>query len=245
MTVTTEKLLAYVDGELSPDEMKIVQAALAADPELRRELETQRALTHSLQSAFDRVLDEPIPGRLSEAVRSRDPGRSWHHRVTEALRETFAVRPLFSGAAAASAALALGLAAGVFVAQPDGGDFAADPQGLMARAELAKTLDRQLASDQDPNAARKIGVTFRNGNGEYCRTFNVPGSAGVACREPAGWHVLALAATQSSRPQSQYRMAGADMPDAIRDAVTAMMAGPALNAEAEKRARDRGWVAGN
>lgn len=240
MTVSTETLLAYLDGELPAEEMKAVEAALAADPALRDELELHRALSGTLHGAFAPVLDEPVPERLLQAVKHHAKP-SLGARLNAALRGAFAVRPLLTGSATAGAALAAGLVIGIFAFGPQVGDFTSGPHGLMANAALAQTLDRQLASNQDPGAARKVGLTFRNGKGEFCRTFAAPGSSGIACRGASGWAIAALAATPDHPATGAYQMAGADMPDSIRDAATAMMAGPVLNAEAEKQARDAGW----
>jgi hypothetical protein len=240
MTVSTEQLLAYLDGALPPGEMKAVETALAADPELRRKLEHQRMLAQTLSHAFSPVLDEPVPERLLQAVVSRT-APTWPERMTAILRDAFTGHPLLSGSATATAALAAGLVLGVFASGPQRGDFASGPQGLVARAGLAQTLDRQLASNQEAGAARKVGLTFRNAKGAYCRTFTVPGSAGIACHEASGWAVAALASTDAQTSSPAYQMAGSDLPESIRDTATAMMAGAALNAEAEKQARDARW----
>lgn len=235
MTMTTQKLLAYIDGELSPEEMSAVEAAIRQDPTLRREVDVQRMLSRSVHAAFTPVLDEAIPTRLLEAASSRKT--AWRLMP---LGNVFAFRPLLSGLAAAAAALVVGIAIGSSFYGGRQTAIASGPEGVMARADLARTLDNQLASNQDSRSVQRVGLTFRDAKGHYCRSFSDVGTAGIACHESTGWHVVALAATeQAARPQ--YQTAAADMPDIIRDAATAMMTGPVLNAEAEKRARDGGW----
>jgi anti-sigma factor RsiW len=64
-------LHAYVDGELSAEQRADVEALIARDPEAARKVadwKRQRAL---LKTAFDGVLDEPVPRPLAAALRER------------------------------------------------------------------------------------------------------------------------------------------------------------------------------
>ncbi len=47
--VTTEKLMAYLDGELPPDERESVERGLAASTELQRELAMYQAMKSDIQ----------------------------------------------------------------------------------------------------------------------------------------------------------------------------------------------------
>jgi len=237
MAVSNEKLMAYLDGELPLEEAREVEAALAADPALRQSLERQRALAATIATAFRPLLDAPVPPRLTEAVTRRRSG--FAARAVAAMRKMFAQHPLQAGSATAGMALALGLAFGLFVVQPQSGDFAAGPQGIFAQSALAGALDNKLTSDAE--GAARIGISFRDGSGNYCRTFTSGGQAGIACRSGKTWRVVALAPAAVEGPGA-YHMAASAMPDAIRDAATAMMAGAPLNAAEEKRARASGWA---
>ena len=64
-----QKLMAYADGELDPVERAQVEAAIGGDPSLARRVEKHRALRSKVSSAFNSVLDEPVPERLLNAVR--------------------------------------------------------------------------------------------------------------------------------------------------------------------------------
>ena len=121
------------------------------------------------------------------------------------------------------------------------GDFAASPEGLVARADLADALQTRTAANQDPHAAAQIGVSFRSGDGTVCRTFVAGGNAGIACRGSSAWRVIALAPVAHGEARGDYRMAAAALPDAIRDTATAMMAGAPLTQRQEAEAIKSGW----
>jgi hypothetical protein len=233
MTVTREELMAYLDGELPPGECARVEAALAADAGLRAEYERQKALGETLQNAFAPVLDAPLPDRLLQAAR--------HKSMIDSIRDLFAVHPFGMGSSIAGAAIAAGLLLGIFVVPHEHGDYATRSDGLVARANLAHALDTQLASNQDHGGRITVGISFRNGNDRYCRTFTAGRSAGIACHDGGEWRVKALAPANLPGAEGSYRMAAGEMPDAIRDAVATMMRGTALDAAEESKARARGW----
>ncbi|MDE2183582.1 MAG: hypothetical protein KGJ78_11235 [Alphaproteobacteria bacterium] len=228
MTVNEELLMAYVDGELSVEEMRRIEAELAARPDLRAYVEKQQALTRSLHASFDEVLAAPIPKVLSEALAPR-------RRLFENLswRRTF----LWSGLPAA-AALACGILIGVAVHQ--GPDIVSTDGGLVARGQLGAALNSRLASA----GGGEIGISFRNKAGQYCRTFTTSGGsplAGLACHEDGTWRIAAIG--NAPKETGEYRQAASGMPEFLRSAVGAMIAGEPLDAQAERKARDSAWTA--
>lgn len=237
MTVSHEMLMAYADGELAPAEMRQVELEIATDPTLKAEIERQRALGARMQKAFFPVLEAPIPSRLALALEAPRPG--WIERLRDALSQTFVRHPFAAGGSLAGAALAAGLVIGMVAAPSATGDFASDSHGLVARAGLADALEHRLAANQDDKDASRVGITFRDGNGAYCRTFTSGSSAGIACRIEGGWRVAALAPAEKS--SGDYHMAASGLPEAIRDAATSMIAGAPLNQEQEKQAVRSGW----
>ena len=64
-------LHAYADGELSPEQRAEVEALLARDPEAARKVADWKRQRELLKSAFDDVLDEPVPPQLSASLRVR------------------------------------------------------------------------------------------------------------------------------------------------------------------------------
>ena len=237
MNISDETLMAFVDGELSPDEMSRVEATLRQQPELEVKVEQQRALRRELHESFESIMNAPLPDVLRQTAMNAPVSMQW--RIRHALRSILAPRALIWTSIPA-AALACGVVVGVLL---DGGNALMSTSGnaLIARGALASALNSQLASAQGGEAAR-IGISFRDKSGRYCRTFNASYLAGVACRDAANWNIAALG--ESPKEQGgEYATAASAMPDLVRNAVQGMIAGAPLDAAAEKLARDKGWTA--
>ena len=69
----------------------------------------------------------------------------------------------------------------------------ASKDALVARGELARALDSQLASEQRGEEPVLIGLTFKARDGNYCRSFvlRATRTAGLACRVGSDWQVPA------------------------------------------------------
>ena len=235
MTVTSEDLIAFADGELEGEDKARVEAALADAPELRAVVEKHRTLRGSLAAAYAPVLDEPVPARLLDAVRTTASTDNVVPIGAARARRPWSVREW--GAMAAS--LVVGLLVGAQALRPDGGPIVASRGALEARGALAHALDTQLAAD---NGAVHIGVTFRTQAGETCRTFATDAGAlnGLVCRADARWRVD-MAMRGEARPVTEFSTAGSETPTAVLARVEALIAGDPLDAAAEKAARDRRW----
>jgi len=72
-------LHAYADGQLAPERVASVEAALRDDPALAATVAAVRAQSAALRDALDPMLAEPIPARLIEA--SARPSRRWRARL--------------------------------------------------------------------------------------------------------------------------------------------------------------------
>jgi negative regulator of sigma E activity len=247
MTVTRETLMAFVDGELAPDEERRVAAEVAKDPALNAYVEQQKKLAGTLKSAFASVLDAPIPERIERAVRETPvPSASllarlqrfWHERKTRTSQTWIP-----------AAALAAGIALGILLdgSFGSGTDIRTKDGALIAQGALAQALTLELASEQTPDtrSAARIGVSFRSADGLFCRSFETQTGArgtiaGIACLKDGGWQIAALAGA-APRAEGEFTTAGGDMPPVIRSALGAMIAGDPLDAAQERAARDQGW----
>jgi hypothetical protein len=235
MNLTEEKLIAYTDGEISGEEARAVEAALKSRPDLQAFVEQQRALRQHFKLGFSEV-DEAIPDRLLNTL-AQTPVSSrcrWQQRFGSWTGRRF----LLWSAMPTAAALACGLIVGVMLTPQ--GSFRVDRGAMLAQGALSTALDKQLASAQLASHAVRVGISFRDRNGRYCRTFSEASLAGVACRDVDGWAVAALASSPSE--SGTYHMASA-MPDAVRDTVEKMIAGEPLDAAEEMRAREKNWRA--
>jgi hypothetical protein len=229
MSVDDEKLIAFADGELSGDERAQVEAALAGDAALREKLAAHQRLRAQLSAAFDGALNEPVPQRLLNA------GEKPKADVID-----FAARRAAKWSAREWGAMAASLAAGLVIAFGVGAfrqpPFAIIDGALVARGELARGLDTRLAAETDGDV--RIGLTFRNQEGAYCRTFSLDDTAGLACNNDGAWRVAMTAAQAQS---GEVRTASSDTPAEILAAVDAMIEGDVFDAATEASVRDRGW----
>jgi hypothetical protein len=227
-----ETIMAYVDGELGPAEAAALEAEIARDADLARRVASHRALRAAAAGAFAGVLDEPVPDRLLAA----------------ALAEPEVARPRFGltrrlalpAWAAMAASLVVGVMLGQGAAMLNRSLIATGAQGLEARGELASALDRNLAAD--PGAVR-LGVSFRDTERSYCRSFVVERDAlaGVACREGGRWAVRMTAEAKPGETGG-YRMAASAMPPTVLSAIDTMMVGEPLDRAGEEAARASGWT---
>ena len=233
MDLDRELLNKFVDGELSPSETERVAMQLARQPQWNAYVEQQEAVRQTLRSGFVK-LDHPLPERLVKTAREAPVSRQWLLR--RGLRFDFSWRWLGGLGTALAAGLVIG-----FMVQPQK-DLVLGPSGqLVARGDLGQILSRRLASENPAGAQMRVGLSFRNRKGQDCRTFTRGESAGLACRAEGNWVVETIVRHQPESPGAVYRMAGSEMPDAVRQAVAATIAGEPFDAAAETRARARGW----
>lgn len=234
MTLSREELAAFADGELTGARAQAVEVAIAADPELMRDLERHRALRAQLRAHFDPIAEGPVPESLAAPLRgAADPPAGNVVSFAEARERTTEKRRLPRWSWVAGAALAASLALVVLV--PRSGD----DSGGYADPQLAAVLDQRLVAQQSPGDATRVLLSFRDRGGAYCRAFSSSEGGGVACRDGSGWKLEALGeGTQGAA--GEYRMAGAGDTEILARA-QAMAVGSALDSKQEAAARARGW----
>ena len=226
-----EKFFAWLDGELGPAEAAEMQAKVARDPELKRLADQHRALGSQLRSAFDPVVEAPVPERLQAALRPSaqviDLGVARRLRSMPALAQWTAM----------AATLAIGIFVGTRLPQQTAAPVQVDAGRLYAAASLNRALDSELASA--PGGDVRIGLTYRDSAGEICRTFTAPAGSGLACRNGSRWQMKGLFAAPEGQ-SSDYRMA-AGMDPNLAALVDSTMAGEPLDAAQERAAKAKGW----
>jgi hypothetical protein len=222
---------AWLDGELAEPQASAMAAKVAADPELSKFAQQHRALGARLTAAFAPIADAPVPERLRAAVTPTADVIDF-----AAARERRAKRWTVTGLAMA-ASLALGLALGVALPHGGTGRFESRDGLLAAAGPLVAALDKQLASAGEQEGVR-IGLSFKDQSGRYCRTFTSGAESGLACRNGEGWSIDGLVAGQ---PQTgNYRMAAGPDP-ALGSLVDSRNSGDPLGPAAEAVAIKTGW----
>lgn len=239
MSISREMLAAYADGELGPGDAAQVEAAIAADPALAREVEAHRALRKKLGAHFAPILDMPVPESLKRPLETSaqvvDLAAARRTREEKVITRFALPRWITAGAMAAS--LVVGLLVGTRLS--DAGMIVSKGGELVASGALDKALTTQLASAQKEDAPVRILLSFKSGDGQYCRGFEMGTTSGIVCRTDGNWN---LVRTQSggAAPTTQYRQAGSAASE-IMAMAQEMAAGDALDADAERAARAAGW----
>lgn len=224
-------IIAWVDGELDDAGAARVAEAVAREPALAALAERHRRMRERFAAAFGPIADE--------AVAMPEPVSATIHSLAAARKERTAKapgRPMWSrwavpGAIAAS--LLVAVLVGRDIDRPSG---VADRSDALALSRpIAAALDRQLSGE--PGAVR-VALSFRNRDGDLCRSFTASHLAGVACRANSGWQ-LRYASPATTAQGGDYRMAGGD--DAEMRFIQGAMAGEPLDQGAEIAARGKGW----
>lgn len=226
MSITPEILMAYADGELGPIDVKRVERAMAADPEIAAAVERHRALGDRLRGAFDPVAGVPptVEAMLRDAAKVMP-------LPVRAIRPS--VIPKWIGAIAAS--LVVGLFVGQTLPRMAGeSGIALEAGQVVARGDVARALDTQLASTQAVDAPVRIGVTFRDAGGDLCRTFEQGAVRGIACAAGDDWRLARLYGGVEAQ-STEFRQAGSASAAMMADA-QAMMADEPLDAAGEAAA---------
>ncbi|MFL9841125.1 anti-sigma factor [Sphingomonas sp. ST-64] len=221
MTIDPETLMAYADGELGPLEAKRVEEAINANPALGVKVDRHRALAASLRGTFAPVAHASIPTGVEAMLRESAKV------VPLAPRANGRERKFWIGAVAAS--LVAGFFTGPLVTSSS--ELVIEDGRTLARGEIARALDTQLASTQTDNAATRIGITFRDRNQHLCRSFDHGATSGIACTSGEQWQVEWLSGGGSGN-KTEYRQAGSSSAELMALA-QAMMADEPLNAAEE------------
>ena len=239
---------AYVDGALDPETSVRLEADSRNDAALAARIAQQRELRTRLGAEFDRVLEEPIPQRLRDALAGPAPGAA----ITPigAARKTGVptARPPWSlrewGAIAAT--LALGALLGPFLFRGSSGLPIETEDGRLVAADYLDTaLSTQIAGTATEGLLARIDLSFRAAGGEYCRTFALQtGASGLACRRDGRWSVELLDGSAAPSPEAGgFRQASSALSPAMLGAMTALGAGDPLTAEEEEQRLGSGWDA--
>lgn len=235
--IEEESFFAWLDGELDPEEAAQVEAAVAADPELRARAKAHRELGARLRAGFDTILDAPVPETLTQATQPR--AEVIDLAAARAARQPrVAVSRDWTRWAGLAATLCAGVIGGMLIDGEGSGPVAERGGRMIASGELAKSLDTQLASAGSAGGTRVL-LTFEDGRGNICRSFSAETASGVACRDEGNWQVRGLFSGAPAK-EGDYRQASAADPR-IMALVDDMIAGEPFDAAQEKAAKDKGW----
>lgn len=248
MTPDDERILAYVDGELGRAEAALVEAAMAADPAVADAVARARGLRAQLRQAFDPMLDEAVPAHLLALARGAGAVEASmvgaNARPVTRLPSRVAPRRRWALPEwmAMAAALVLGIAVSRLALAPPAGPLVSDAGRLVADGALEESLESRLGADTGDDL--RIGLSFRDRDGAYCRGFRLGGErdlAGLACRAGDGRWQIPVVVSVAPAPAGDLGQASSALPEAVLAEVDARIDGEPLDAGQERAARDAGW----
>lgn len=241
--ISNETLMALADGELDPAQAARLEAELQTNGGLRQRVAALQAQRNRLAAAFNTVLEEPVPDRLTRLLQTPPENAATVVHLAEKRVERARQRSMPSwaqwGGMAASVMLGVWLGAQMG-GKGAGSDMALDQGRLLAGGTVAKALATQLASEPQTGNAVAVQLSFVDKGGDYCRTFSTSAIAGLACLQNGQWAVQQVASVEAST-SGEVRQAASALPQALLEAVDQRMAGTTLGAAAERTARDKGW----
>ncbi|MBL4619987.1 MAG: hypothetical protein JKX88_07810 [Marinicaulis sp.] len=205
MIFPDEKLSAYLDGELSSDEMAKLRLALEKDPALSRRIKTLKQPDELIIAAYSDINTKPVPEPVMNLLQPESPTIQtsvagdnishfpFHHLTKVAGQWT---TPL-----AASLALAIGIGVGMQSAQHANTPienamlFAGvidQTQPIHQVLESGRSAETVFLDDGQTASTTPV-LTFKSTSGDYCREFilvaNNFNNRAVACRGNEGWTI--------------------------------------------------------
>jgi anti-sigma factor RsiW len=261
MTAPTEETLnAYVDGELSADERRLVEAHLAVDPDARAFVETLRRVNDLAAEAMAELVP-PAPQALIDRINAI-PVPPPVQRATEPI--AFPVRrarqttiSYYAMAASVVLVAAAALTYVLKVGSPRDALLLAKgnvPLGSAVAELLEGGRSGQSAPVSAPGAATgraMLAATFQDQAGRYCRELEVsagateiPTSASIACRSTEGaWSIegsVALAGA-SGDAAPDYVPSGSSNDEPLGPLLQSLGMGKALSTSEEDGVISRKW----
>ncbi|PXW80258.1 hypothetical protein BZA02_106220 [Ruegeria sp. P4] len=212
--IPDEVLMAYADGELPADEAATLEARLSEDADLAARVRVFSASAAALQGLKHADTSAAMPAGLEQALRARvasaaadAPAMVAADPVPAGNVVAFPQRrvPLWTGALAATVALAVGLGAGLLAGKGTGPSGGADP----VFAALDSLPSGEVTTLADGTELRMV-ASFNSSDGALCREYekigqNATGQLTVACRDQGAWVpqlVVALGGAEGYAPAS-------------------------------------------
>lgn len=235
MKITDEKLSAFLDAELAPDEMEIVRLALESDDDLVMRLAELSQVDQWVVENAEQIDTKPIPNKLIQLAQQIDQGKKQSNVVQMSAWKT----------ATSKLGTPMSMAAGVMLAITVGVVSMSYQQDQMISNQVAKVLDSSISGevntiDSDMNV--KAQLSFANKQGDLCRQYLLvekqTASTNIACKKNNTWQLHASVQANEYNTQD-YQAASKDQN--LDKVIDGMIAGAPLNRDQEQSAILKQW----
>ncbi len=200
LSIETQTLMAYIDGELEAAECQQVEQALDAQPQLRQQYDQLSQLDGLLGAALSPALQGVQP-ELDSSKPAQHSQAWWQRLLQPCWWRQFGVVMAWR-AGGATALLVMGVLIG------SGYERQAQQKALVAQQQqlqhvIDQALETRLSGDSmlwgDGAGSITPVRTYRSRHGQFCREFVFHGGdavivdarGGVACRDEQGWQIKA------------------------------------------------------
>jgi len=257
MTVSDEKLSAFLDAELPENEMEFIREQISEDETLANRLAELAMVDAQIAQHYSTIDARPLPDAIAKLLAAAPEIATPDVATPDVetpdvetnVSATIIPFPLWKkvqrglqqhAAVAACTALVLGFGLAQLLPgnqDPSMGDWNAIAAALNA---TASGTEYTLADDK----RIKPRLTFVNKQGHFCRQFRVSdlqsSSETIACRIGENWEPSVTIYKQGISPEGDYQTATNDA--AVFDqALDNMMHGDAFDAQTESTIIQRGW----
>lgn len=267
MIITDEILNAYLDGELTVDEIAEVAKQIEASPDLSKRMENMRINDKSFAQSFHEIDTKPMPDNIMAILdgfpkqQQEKTNKNDSNVVSFKKKIPFQTNiSLWQTAIAASIALFIGIGAGRgLIPSTSQTDITADQvlaqqtSGIIGEGNmLYDVLENQPSSTPltliaNNNTFVIPTMTFRNEENGYCREYRVmaPNSStqNVACRIEDKWIVklsVGLEAEQAN-DEGLYQTASQVDDPLVTAIIAGMITGDPLSADNETIIMNNNW----
>lgn len=242
-----DRLAAFVDGELSPEEAAAVVMHLADHPQDQAYVDDLTAANVALSRAFAAELDQPLPDRLRHLIMGQKITASVLPVGLKAV-----MRPLTALLAglALGAAVAASLAVAVFLPAVDPHDLSPGPlAGDFPLIPALASLPSGTAQVLEDGAEVMVLATLPTPTG-FCREIEIIHArsgrleAALVCTAGAGWTVEAVLTENyaDAAATEGFGTASGNEGQSFAPFLDRIGAGAVLSPAEEAAAITRGWV---
>lgn len=237
-----EKIHAYIDGALSPEEAAELVIWLADHPKEAQRVHELMELNELLGQAYDAPLSQPVPTKIRQTIEGKKSIWDKASNLLSSWRLTGGTL-----AFAASVAAAFLIVPNIWL---DDDKSFLHAGNLAASNPISQHLNAQLSGVSQQiggNQNIQIVASFLADNGQACREFEVLGlsdhqmAIALACRENADWNVEFIANVELVEQNGQFVPASSINADPIHNILEDKAAGTALSAEEEQRLIQNNW----
>jgi hypothetical protein len=235
MNITDEKLSAFLDAELSPNDMETIREALEVDDDLVMRLAELSQVDQWVVENAQQIDLTPVPIRLTQLAQQIDNGQSSNNVVQLSNWKLAKIKINTRMSLAASVVLAVTVGIATMTYQGE----------QTISNEIVSILDSSISGETrltTDNTRVKAQLSFANHDGGLCRQYllikDQANSTNIACKENNNWYIHTSIQTNDLNTQS-YQTASKDQ--RLEQVIDGMIAGAPLNREQEQNAILQQW----